>query len=190
MQGFGAKNLQTISNDVMRWNRWGHNLPQMEAIAEQSADQASTLAYGAIDAIFPEDGELVNLENRIEELDDSQRFEIVRAYLAKMAVGKLRGMKNGTGFGYGKRARLSINESGVTRKRAFIEPGHNIDIRGRRRIVEPGTLIEGKIASFSSHPEVGGRLMLNHALGTSIVYGLVNPSNGRPRVDLDILARS
>jgi len=122
-------------------------------------------------------------------LDEPQRTDVIGAYMADVALRRLTSAKNGRDFGHGKRARLTVTESGVTRRRAFIEPGHNIDLRGPGRMLLEGSVIGGKISRFSSSPEIGGRIVLDHVLHSSIIHGLVDPSNGQPRVELDILAK-
>ncbi len=186
MPGFGARNIETISQDVLKWNKLAPVLDSFYPIAEGLGDRAASATGPVIDSV-EDRGNLEDLDAMIEGLEPKQRDEIVRAYLAERALRRMARIRNGTGFGYGKRARLTVNENGVTSWRAFYEPIRNTDARGRKREVKPGAVIEGKISQFSSLPRAGGRLVLRHAL-FSVIEGLVDPSDGQPRVELDILA--
>ena len=40
MPGVGARNIEAIAKDVLKWNRLGERLPLMDAIAEDLEEQA------------------------------------------------------------------------------------------------------------------------------------------------------
>jgi hypothetical protein len=58
-------------------------------------------------------------------------------------------------------------------------------------MAEPGTVEGGVIYNLYSIPQEGGRLVISRPLKyAKFIYGLVDPETGKPRVKLDILAKS
>lgn len=85
-------------------------------------------------------------------------------------------------------ARVTVVKEGVLRSVGLIEEGHGIHRLRQSQPVEPGAQIKGKVWEFTASPQLGGRLRLEK-WGTTLLTGLVDPSTGEPRVELDILAK-
>jgi hypothetical protein len=93
----------------------------------------------------------------------------------------------GKGYGYGKRAQLTVAEDGVLiQRRSWHGMTDAASIRAKPLI--PGEKLEGLIAGLSGSPEWGGHLCLRRGAFFTHILGLVNTHDGQPRVELDILA--
>jgi hypothetical protein len=191
MTGHGEGYLSAITRDVGLWNRWSPALPDLEQIAEETDERAEQITQGVLRRWLAGESSDIRAEAaRLEELGVNHLAESV---LASAGLNKVKRLKNGTRFGEGERqARVTVKEPGVRRATSFVEELLGFDFLVRGGEVSPGTVLRGAIRSFTSSPEEGGLLTLRHGFAgwlLSDIQGLVDPSDGHHRVQLDILGQ-
>ena len=188
MQGLGASNLLRISGDVMRRNGLSEAALNAMQAQEEELEASAFSAANTIVRDAPQE-RLTDLDGLVEELDETQKDQIVRAYMARSVVARMNSDRGGTRFGQSRLGRLTVMEAGVIGERKWASLSRDAEVSETGQEIEPGTVIEGIIWDFSSKPEVGGVIQLDHILRTSVIQGLVDPTNGKQRVELDILCR-
>ena len=187
--GRGALYLEAISSDIEAWRRLANSIPDYEEYARNVGSRALGIGQSVVETSLISD-DLAIGESLAGLLTEQEQSVISQAFISELILKSLKRLKHGRDIGsQGKRAQLTITHNGVLRKKVFQDDGHDIQIPLGLGLVQPGTVIEGKIKAFSSNPETGGVLRLDHRMSTSHIHGLVNPSTGEPRVNLDILGK-
>lgn len=173
----------------MIWHQYGDRLDEMRATAEHLGKGALTIAENVVDAAIAT-GNLEDIYGAAGGMRPDLQTEVVRAYLAQVALTKLNAAGTGTELAVSRhKVRLTVLREGVQMTRGVTEAGHGIDWRGRYKPITPGTIINGRVYRLLSAPKYGGRIEINDSLLTSYVAGLVEPSDGSPRVNIGLSRR-
>jgi hypothetical protein len=186
----GQRCLDRVSQDVIIWNRYGSQLEDFKNTMDfWNAEAEPVTRLRVNDALAQGDAD--SLEQLVIEIALKDLRGISQAQVGEVTLSRLVELEQGTHFrAFRQRARFNVIESGVSRQVGLFDEGHGINVRLRTESLEEGRVIEGKIMDFISLPREGGNLRLEHRFLQSFTTGLVNPSNGRPRVELDILEKN
>ena len=187
--GKGAQYLDTISDDVKTCLRLSNALPDYEQYVRNVGASAIDIGQSVAETSLVSD-DLAIGESLTGLLSEEEQSIINQAFLSKLILEGLKSLKNGRNLGSeGRLAQLTVTNNGVLRKRVHQHKDNGLRVPIGLGLVVPDTVIEGKIRQFSSKPEDGGTLRLDHRMSSSYLQGLVDPSTGNPRVNLEILSK-
>lgn len=192
LEGWGDDCMRSISREVALWDQWEPEYNRLSGILEESEQKARHLGSNAVHNWLI--GEVDDGIHAVaESLTESSGIDVVEALLIRRAFDTLSARKKGISYGLeGRWAKLFVLEEGVISSKGIIEEGHDLNVRIRKEHpLSLGQEIGGRIRMFSSRPNLGGVITLEHGGGflRTFVHGLVNPTDGSPRVKLDIFRK-
>jgi hypothetical protein len=189
----GSRILQEIGEGAARWDKFGHNLPVLEAIRIHTTRSATELTEGLIDLAFKLDSEDPEITDKEDigylfgqELPLEAQDNIVFGYIAATAISKLKIMQRGREFDlWNKAARLLVLEPGVR----MADSGSFNTLLGGGRELPIDSVFSGRINGLHGYPTIGGQLELGAFWRGKTISGLVDIEDGHPKVDLEIFNR-
>lgn len=187
MPGVGERFIETVRQDVLALREQGPHLEHMIGLAAGLGHKATSAATDHLEMTL-EDDSRTDLHAIVEEIDPALTEDLLVSFIGDLASAKLASLKAGTRFSYGKRARLHVMEAGVSvRSKRTLGSGAFPYLAVNEAV--PGSVIHGRIKGMSSAPAQGGIIDLVRKWSDAQIIGVVNPSNGTPRAELEILAR-
>ena len=190
MPGYGEQILGNLGQSVKNWNQYAKHQTTLQEVAENLGRNALGIAQNTLVSAMSKGKNPYDFIALAEEMQDSQKLEVIGGYLANVALERLGDSRGGEFAVVSKRARLTIVKEGVTMRtlRKGLPP-HGIasDIVGRP--LDIGETTEYGVKRLTNAPQVGGELIIGQWQFHDI-QGLVDEFDGSPRVELEILAKS
>lgn len=187
----GREYLLEIQEDVAKWQHNAEQFSYAAALASVTRINAKErLDQLVLSATFVSD-----LSTTLYS-DEFDKFagEIARAEVARQTYARLQQIKAGRSipkYDYKEHATIKVTEAGAGVYASYFgDPFRGYLINRKRREVEPGEQLRGRVNSLDTAPEAGGRLEIVKPAGVMVVEGLINPADNTPRVELTVFSRS
>jgi len=156
---------------------------------KQAQENAARIKSNLIlDAII--EGDLTSLMGLdLDELDPDQMQDLIMDSVAPELTKTMDSLKNGVDLGsVGRRAIVTVETAGVLQYKSVERKLPSCDkLLDQSTQLKQDEVIEGKIIELNTRPRLGGTLMIQAGLFSTLhIHGLVNPATGKPRAKLEI----